>query len=500
MILVSTLIISGCQGPTAEPRPAPSRIEDPAPSAFDFQLLSPDLKATPSWGTAWSDVDHDGFPDLFLVRHKRHAWFLANEDGELVKQKAPALLEPAPGKSYFDRHNCAWGEADGDGDPDVFCVAGAESGSGTGPNQLLLGSGTELTEATPRVLVDRFSRGRSVNWLDFDLDGDLDIFVGNEYREGYPNSMFVRTKHGFRRREVGVETTMATISSSWADWDSDGDPDLIALGHGSGASHVYENESGSFTEVIKRPITGREWLSADWADFDHDLDLDLLLTGIDSMVVAANRSGRFRIVERFDLQAGRHGVWLDIENDGYADIFVVQGRPGAPPLDDPPVQKAKDSPDLSVANDSGRFSVAERFRWSGSPQGNGGSVAVSDFDRDGRLDLLVTSGYLDVFGPVLLGRNTAPSENWAAVELVGTRRNPFAFGSSIRVLGPSSWLIPVTDGVAFRSQSEAGHIVIGLGERNEVDIEVVWPDGAVTCTSLRHGETSRLHQRDADRC
>lgn len=468
-------------------------------SRFDFRLLSSNLADTPSWGAAWNDVDDDGYPELLVGRHKRHAWFLDNQSGALVKRQTAALLQLPPGKKYYDRHNCAWGEANLDGKPDVFCVSGAESGTGLGPNQLLISSSGDLVADTPAALLDPPSRGRSVNWIDFDGDGDLDLFVGSEVRRGSPNRIFVRTARGYVPKRVGVESEMATVSSSAADWDSDGDPDLVALGHGYVGSRAYENLGGAYREVFHRAITGKEWTAASWADFDRDMDLDLLLTRTSMLAVAVNEAGRFRIETKFPLKAGRVGLWLDVENDGDSDIFVVQGRPGAPPLDDPPAPGSPDAPDLLITNNRGELSLTDRFAPAGAVSANGESAAVSDFDRDGRLDLVVTNGYLDARGPVFLATNLSKSENWAALDLEHTKANPAGYGAVVRVRGPGARLVPVTDGVVFHSQSETGHLIVGLGELDFVRVEVVWPDGGRDCVRLDHEETVELRYGDA-RC
>ena len=489
------LLLFGCE---ADPGPGSApQAETPRPeAAFRLQVISPALGSTPSWGAAWSDVDGDGYPDLLLGRHKSDAWLLMNRRGRFERATEEALGKPVDGKTYYDRHNCAWGESNGDGAPDAYCVSGAQSGTGTGPNQLLEASDGRLEDMTPGILVDERSRGRSVNWLDYDSDGDLDIFVGNEYLDGSPNAIFTRVNSGYVSKPVGVETTMATVSSSWADWDLDGDPDLVALGHGHQPSHVYENIGGVFREVVRRPFTGREWTSLAWADFDHDEDLDALLTGTRNAVVAANEDGRFRVVHRFSLQAGRQAVWLDVENDTDADIFVVQGRPGAPPSDDPAFSEARDAPDLLILNEDGELRVAERFRSAGAGA-NGEAIAVSDFDRDGRPDLVITNGYLRDRGRVLLARNTTDSANWAAVELIGSNENPHAYGAMLRIGGPSPWIVPVTDGVIWHSQSETGHLVVGLADAKELPIEVLWPDGSKDCGMLRHAATLEISAGDS---
>ena len=482
------LVLSACPRDDAPrsvgtPRPSPSPV-----AAFYVQALSDALPATPSWGLAWTDAGSDGAPDLLVGRHKRHAWLFANDSGRLEKVSEPALSEPAPGKSYYDRHNCAWGEANGDGLADLYCVSGAEGGVGEGPNRLLLGSPDGLRDATPDSLRDELGRGRSVNWLDYDSDGDLDLFTGNEERAGYPNALYENADGTFERRQVGVETTMATVSSTAADWDLDGDPDLVVLGHGFSGSHMYENVGGAFREVERAPVTGREWLSAAWADYDHDEDLDMLLTGRRRLLLLETRGRRLRKVWGFPFTAARAAIWLDVENDGDADVFLVRGRLGTPPLDDPPIDGFPDASDFLLLNDAGRITISEEFEMRGATA-NGDAVAASDFDRDGRVDLALTNGYLDDRGVVILLLNTTATREWGALDLEGPPGNPDGIGANVRVLADPSWVVPVTDGVVSRGQSETGYVVIGLGELTEVPARIEWPDGTSDCVTVRAGET-----------
>ena len=71
----------------------------------------------------------------------------------------------------------------------------------------------------------------TVHWFDYDTDGDLDSFIGNEYRFGHGNRLFRRTEHGFVTARAGLARVMHTVSTSWADWDRDGDADLLVLSH-----------------------------------------------------------------------------------------------------------------------------------------------------------------------------------------------------------------------------------------------------------------------------
>lgn len=110
-------------------------------------------------------------------------------------------------------------------------------------------SGRFVDRARRLGLANRYGRGRSINWIDYDVDGDLDVFVGNGKRRGYPNVMFQNRRRGFKRAKVGLSQEMKTLSSTWADWEGDGDPDLlITRGSIAGWGHnkpiAYRNDRG----------------------------------------------------------------------------------------------------------------------------------------------------------------------------------------------------------------------------------------------------------------
>jgi FG-GAP-like repeat len=155
-----------------------------APAASGSRFLFADVADrvgighwTRTWGSAWNDYDFDGDTDFFLGRHASVPWLFRFEDGAFDRVQVPDL-EP-----FVDRHQCTWGEANGDGDPDLYCVQGADLGFGTGPNQLFIQTSNGFQNRAFRFKVrDRFGRGRTANWLDYDGDGDLDIFVGNANR------------------------------------------------------------------------------------------------------------------------------------------------------------------------------------------------------------------------------------------------------------------------------------------------------------------------------
>ncbi|MDP9066763.1 MAG: CRTAC1 family protein [Actinomycetota bacterium] len=430
------------------------------------------------------DFDLNGWPDLLIGRHKRAAVLFRNQDGATFQQDRPAVSAP-PGENYYDRHGCAWGEANGDGAPDLYCGSGARRGEGRGPNQLLLQTDGGLRDVSRRWGVqDPAGRARSVHWLDFDRDQDLDIFVSNELRPGYPNVLFRNDGRRFTRTTVGLEQEMATISSSWSDWDNDKDPDIFVLGHGFIGSRAYENVDGRYREVQFPSVTARSWLSATWGDFDMDGWVDVALVSPDRMLVLRNNRGRFRRTLSLPLQAGRVAGWFDLENDGDLDAFVVQGQPG-----DPPKPQAVNKPDLLLLNQEGSgFDVKRDDVLRGSRKGNGDSVAVADIDRDGRLDLHVTEGFLREKARSRLLLNRSEVGNWLGLRIEGPAGNPFGIG--IRVIAKTSTSklhYFMNDGVAFKSQSEIGYVHMGLASADSADLRVVWPDGSSSCTTADSG-------------
>lgn len=439
------------------------------------------LPPGPSWGSLLVDYDLNGWPDLLINRHKRHPRLYRNNAGMFKIEGEPVLDTTAPGRQIYDRHGCAWGEANGDGRPDLYCASGAQDGQGEGPNQLLLQTNSGFTyEAAEWNAQDKLGRGRSVHWLDYDSDGDLDIFVSNEVRAGHPNIMLRNDGDSFSSVDIGLSEEIATRSSSWSDWDNDGDPDILVLGHGFVGSRAFRNNDGTYEEVPFPAVTGEEWLSASWGDFDLNGWNDVALVSETRLMILRNRSASFSRMASFKLKAGRVAAWLDIENDGDLDAYVVQGQVG-----DPPKPGAINHVDFLLINDEGKFRPDRRTEFRGPTKGNGDSVAVSDINRDGSVDVHVTEGYLDLFGSSRLLLNRFKAANWIGVRLRGPDQNPLAIGARVTArTSDRRYQLSLTDGVAFKSQSEIGYAHFGIGEAEVADVRVEWPDGSVSCESV----------------
>lgn len=445
---------------------------------------------TRTWGLVWADHDRDGDADILVGNHWQPAALYVNEAGSY------RLTSPAPlAQKGIDRHACAWGEANGDGLADLYCAVGADMGTGTGSNQLLLQDAAgELHDAAQDYGVrDKFGRGRTAQWLDYDGDGDLDLFVGNSKRPGHPNRLFRNDRGRFTPVGAGLADEYATVGSSWADYDRDSDPDLLLLREPPGTGILYRNTAGRFAPVNVPGLSDRVWISGAWGDFDADGWPDLALVNRRKLAIFANESGKLSRLRSLRLRQGSMAAWLDLENDGDLDLFVVQGAKGEQrrPSDD-----SRNRPDFFVVNrGGGRFERLRGISFAEPSFGNGQAVAAADGNGDGRLDLFVTNGNYYWQGTNVYIENRSRAGNFVAVRLEGTPWNPWGYGSEVRVTaGERSWRRAVTDGFNFQSQSDPSYVHFGIRDALLARAYVTWPDETTDCLMLRAGEVTTVHK------
>ncbi len=443
------------------------------------------FEMTMSWGSNWVDFDRDGDADLFANRHWRTPRLYENVEGvyELTAETFPNYR---PGRA-FDRHTCSWGEANGDGSPELYCAAGAKSGRGTGQDQLWFRTRDGFENRSPEYGTEDWKgRTRSVSWLDYDTDGDLDLFLLQKKRKGEPNRMMRNDRGSFKEAKVGLSEEMNGLSATWSDWDRDGDPDLLVTRYTPEPTIAYENVGGTFDKTSIAGITGQHWTSSAWGDYDGDGWTDLQMVGPRGTVIARNVGGEFEIVQDVALASGSSSTWIDFDNDGDLDSFVVQGTVGG-----------SNQSDLLLVNEAHGFTDAGLDSVAGPESGSGESVSSSDHDRDGDLDLFVTNGAtLDMEsqlqGKWVLWENATPVQGWAGLELVGDFWNPFGYGARIVVEleDGTTYHRELNDGMGLRAQSEVGHQVLGLGSSDGATVRIEWPNGLTDCTQVRKGETT----------
>jgi len=337
-----------------------------------FTDMNAALTGVSSSSTAWGDYDNDGDLDILLTGY--------TGDGEISKiylnYASGSYTGINAGLTGVDNSSVEWGDYDNDGDLDILLT-----GSFYVPlfldNVVLskiyrndFGVFTDINAGLAGV-----HRGSS-SWGDYDNDGDLDILLTGEFYNGsvlYNVSKIYRNDSGvFTDINAGL-IGVRSSSVEWGDYDNDGDLDILLTGYTGteNISKIYRNDSGIFTDINASLITNIR--SAKLGDYDNDGDLDILLIGPVSKIYR-NDSGVFT-----DINAGLPGViqssvaWGDYDNDGDPDILLT-GDTGSGFIS------------KIYRNDSGVFTDINAVLAAVSM----GSVAWGDYDNDGDLDILIT--------------------------------------------------------------------------------------------------------------
>ena len=464
-------------------------------------------------GVVMEDLDNDGHLDLVVS-----SWgardpirFLHNTgNGRFDDRTKSAGLSGIHGGL-----NLIHGDYDNDGFADIFVLRGAWlGGQGHHPNSLLRnrGDGT-FEDVTESAGLLSFHPTQTAAWADFDRDGFLDLFIGNESTrsEAHPSELY-------RNQGDGTFTDVAQVSGlavsafvkgvAWGDIDNDGWPDLYVSTLG-GANLLFHNQGEpngtgwSFAEIgqaagVTEPVLGfPTWF---W-DFDNDGLQDIFAASYDPsyrMPVAAltasdylqlepgslmprlyrNRGdGTFEDVTRqtrLDRSLMAMGCnFGDLDSDGFLDFYIGTGTPDFEAL----------APNRMFRNQEGR--VFEDVTTAGGfghiQKGHG--VAFGDWDHDGDQDVYAVMGgafFGDVF-PNAFFENPGHGNHWISLRLEGVQSNRSAIGARIRVKtrtasGTRVIHSTVSTGGSFGSSSLRREIGLASAEGIE-SIDVTWPSG-----------------------
>jgi hypothetical protein len=295
--------------------------------------------AAPTEGVNWVDVDNDGDLDLLVVNRSEFPNELFRNDG------SEGLVRVSAGDLTADRTSsttACWADYDEDGFLDVWVVN--RDGEDDALYRNRGGGGFSRVAAGP--MVGRGGDGRTCAWGDVDADGDLDLYVGNFLTadgEGKAtNFLYLNQGDGvFATMSEGDAVTEPglTYGVSWVDFDDDGDLDLFVSNISrSDQNALYRNDgSGGLAKVTSGPLvsdSGGPSKGHTWGDYDNDGDLDLYVAngteGTDDILgyfYRQLRGGRFERVLESPFDTDRHisagTAWSDYDNDGDLDIFVA---------------------------------------------------------------------------------------------------------------------------------------------------------------------------------
>lgn len=439
-------------------------------------------------GCAWIDFNNDGLEDLFVANNTANQLYRNDSGGNFTKITTGALVTAA---GLF--RGVSWADYDNDGDNDCFLtgnVWGLYNNDGSG-------NFTKVTDAEINT-VD--ARGWSPGWCDFDNDGNLDLAIAfpNGFVGGggnHPNRLFRNNgppDYTFTSIDTGaVVADLAPFTSlNWADYDLDGDQDLF-IGAGPASSSpapdfLYRNllvESGNpgFEYITDAPIAtdtadGQVW---NLIDYDNDGDLDAFRTNWGSSAPAyrpndlyRNDSGTYVAVTGQDIvtefKVSLSQVWGDFDNDGDIDCFVANDN------------SALNSYYRNEGN--GTFTSIFDGIVNGNATSNHGAAAA-DYDNDGDLDLFV-NGVGSTSNRYLLRNDVSNGNGWLKLKLEGTISNRSAVGTVVWAYANTG----VSNQQMYRDVNTQntflGHnsliVHFGLGQATVVDSVVInWPSGEI---------------------
>ncbi len=492
-------------------------------------------------GCAFLDYDNDGWLDVLLVngqdwpghpqRRATLQLFKNNRNGTFTDVTKAAGLDISLyglGVAVADFNN--------DGFPDLYVTA-------VGQNRLLrnTGRGTFVDVTTAAGLGNRTGFSTSAAWFDYDRDGHLDLFVCNYVRWSPEQDVFCSldgkaksyctpeayrgaTCWLFRNRGNGTfedvtaksglfDASTKSLGVAMLDYDQDGWPDLFVANDTQPNKLYRNNRDGTFREMAVRAGVAfaedgraRAGMGVDAGDFRRTGREGLAVTNFDNEMIGlyeatgtgfVDRAAETGIAAASRTTLGFGCLFFDADLDGHLDLLAVNGH-----IDDSVRNLARgpayaQPPHLFWNDGKGRFrdisgEVGGGFR---EPK-VGRGLALGDFDRDGDLDVLLTTNG----GPAYLYRNDVGNGHRSIrFQLEGRTSNRDAIGAVVQVEDADGWQMRrVRSGSSYLSSSMLA-VTFGVGLQTAVKRVVVrWPNGRVDeFKQLATGRTYRCVEGQA---
>jgi len=475
-------------------------------------------------GAAFFDYDADGDPDLYLVNGAplpgditeeipTNRLYENNGDGTFtdVTQKAGV------GDTGYG-HGCAVGDYDNDGNLDIYVT-------NYGSNRLYKNNGdATFTDVTEKAGVAEPRWSTSCAFADYDRDGYIDLYVVNylEYNldenpwcgikekdiRAYcePDNFKAQTDTLYRNNGDGTFTDVTKLAGIfnptgkglgvvWGDYNNDGHSDIY-IANDSTENFFFTNMGdGTFSEVgfmigvaLNENGVAENGMGTAFGDWNNDGWLDLTVTnyadqtntlyhndGDGFFTDATSTTKTAKITYPY---LGWATAFVDIDNDGFGDIFVANGHlqdnltelglQGTYEQQNLLLLNKKDGTFTDVSNSLGPGMILEDVSR---------GATFADYDLDGDIDILVTNSNTP---PRLLRNDGGNRNNWLQIKLKATQTSSDAIGARVMVTaGDLHQIREVQSGDGYLSQREL-KLHFGIGDHDSVDkIEVRWVSGDI---------------------
>jgi tetratricopeptide (TPR) repeat protein len=459
-------------------------------------------------GSIVDDFDNDGYPDIITSStslNEHMHYFHNNQDGTFTD------LAQSSGLGQFTGGlNMMQTDYNNDGLKDIFVLRGAWKGKfGKEPNSLLRNNGNgTFTDVTEQAGLLSFHPTQTATWADFNNDGWLDVFIGNESDAGdiNPCELYINNKNGTFTEvaaQAGADIKKFVKGVTSGDYDNDGRTDIFIStmnGHDILLKNVTpKNGPVKFIDVTQQAnlnkVNAGTFATWFW-DYDNDGHPDILVCGYGNKATiglyagaeALNRyrgnsgkvilyhnegNGTFKDVSK---QAGFNKISFamganfgDIDNDGYLDFYLGTGNPLFTSL----------IPDRLYKNENGkRFTdITAKARVGSLQKGHG--VSFADLNNDGNQDIYINQGGAytgDAYQNALFINPGQNNNHWINISLEGIRSNKVAIGTKLKIvftdIGMQRHVYrDVNSGGSFGSNPLQQHI--GVGKAAIIDSVII---------------------------
>lgn len=492
------------------------------------------LLETTGAGVGFIDYDNDGWQDLFFVNGTRLGALpkaMPAPTNRLFRNKGDGTFEDATAKAGLTRTN--WGQSvsvgdyDNDGNADLFITA-------FGKNALYRNNGNgTFTDTAEKagVAVNQSKWGAGSAFLDYDRDGDLDLFAasyidldlktaplpetgpclykgvlvacGPPGLKGGVNMLWQNNGNGTFTdvsEKSGIRKTDGTYGLGVAvtDYDNDGFADIYVANDSAPAILYRNNKNGTFTDIALeagcaysvdgKPQAG---MGVSAGDYDRDGWFDIFKTNFagDTSTLYHNVGKATFDDVTFTAGMGLNTRWLgwgasfaDFDNDGWLDVFLVNGHVY------PEVEKL--TTEAGYAQRKVLYQNLKNGKFADVSAQVGGAVmenspargaAFGDFDNDGDIDIVINNVNA---APELIRNDVRSPNNWLKIKLVGVKSNRDGIGARIKLTTEDGAQIEeVRSGSSYYSQNDL-RVNFGVGRSAKIkSVEVHWTSGQVDTLS-----------------
>lgn len=426
-------------------------------------------------GLSFADFNNDGLDDVTL----------STEGGlnmQIFRNKYPRDFKNVVSRLGLSETSSSrtiiWVDYDNDGDKDLF-VANADNVS----HLYRRDSPSSFTDVTATSGLSTANVSTmSAAWADYDNDGWLDVYIGNRvnilgnylyHNNGDGTFTDVTATAGVSNFDV------LNLTVTWLDYNNDGYQDIyLANDFEQGNTLFKNNGDGTFTDVSVSSGADLHFAAMGLAvgDYNNDGFVDIYVSNspVGNGLLKNNGDGTFTdVAASLGLLINKiswGANFVDYDNDSDLDLFVSVSHGAG--MTDPESQNV-----LFKNNGDGTFSTPI-YTWIDLDKSQSYGNAIGDFNNDGWSDIAVLNGYGT---KTSLWQNSGnPDNNWLKLKLVGTSSNKDAIGAVIDVtIGANTFRRFVQSQISFQSQNSLTQI-IGVGTATTIDeVKVTWPSGLV---------------------